>query len=137
MTSRRYCLGVLVSTPCNTFSAARFRDNEAPVLRDLEHPAGVPGPDASLPVSVTRANAITDNALSVASVAARRGAGVVIESPVPRSAGAHAIPGREQHASLWDYPAVIDAVSEFRMSHVDMDQCMCGATSQKATELIG
>ncbi|KAL1519275.1 hypothetical protein AB1Y20_022804 [Prymnesium parvum] len=104
-----HCLGVLMSTPCNTFSAAPFRDDEAPVLRDLEHPAGVPGPDGSLPVSVLRANAVTDNALSVAAVAARRGAGVLIESPVPRSTGPHAIPGRERHASLWEYPAVVDA----------------------------
>ncbi|KAL1529178.1 hypothetical protein AB1Y20_000137 [Prymnesium parvum] len=136
MAASPLCLGVLVSTPCNTFSAARFRDGEAPVLRDLEHPTGVPAPDGTLPVSVLRANAVTDNALSVASVAARRGAGVIIESPVPRSAGQHAIPGREQHASLWSYPAVVDAVREFDMSHIDMDQCMCGALSQKATRLM-
>ena len=62
---------------------------------------------------------------------------VIIESPVPRGAGEqHALPGREQHASMWTFPPLVELVRELGMDYTDMDQCMCGAPSQKTTRLM-
>ena len=43
------CVGVLMSTPCGTFSVLRFDVGSAQLLRGRGHPAGIPDGDGVIP----------------------------------------------------------------------------------------
>ena len=74
-------------------------------LRNASYPMGIPEADGRLPIAVKNANRVADNCIKICRAAMSHGAHVVIENPVARGAGSqYAIPGRENHSSLWDYP---------------------------------
>ena len=65
------------------------------------------------------------------------GGHVIVENPVHRGAGSQfAIPGREQHSSLWQYPPMVAFSQKHDMRVTVFDQCRCGADSMKTTQLL-
>ena len=108
LASHPRCRCVVVSIPCGTWSALRYVKPGPDVLRRLPHHAeGIPREDRTLPKKVTLANTMLDNAIEVVDAACEHGADAMFESPVSRDANSpHAINGREDHASMWSYPAL-------------------------------
>ena len=81
------CLGVLISVPCDTWSAIRFNDEvDGPKpLRDTDHVLGIPLADGSLPSGAIVANEITVAACDIGRACAGHGGHIVAESPVSRA----------------------------------------------------
>ena len=132
------CLGVLLSVPCDTWSAIRFnKDDGSPSpLRDCDYPSGIPNADGSLPAAVETANIVADVACNAAHACAKHGGHVIAESPVPRGAKSpFAIVGRERHASFWSYESVKRLTCALALTPVFFDQCMSGCASMKTTQL--
>ena len=78
-----------------------------------------------------------DNAIEVVDAACEHGANAMFESPVSRDANSpHAINGREDHASMWSFPALGRLVARRKMSGVAFDQCRTGQKWQKTTYLL-
>ena len=137
--SLKHCVGLMVSTPCATWSAARYNEKEGlPVLRDLTHPIGIPDAiTGKIPEQAKIANQVLDVAIDAAYMVVSHGGCYIFESPPSRAAGsAHSIPGREQHASMWSYPRMLKLARAYRSLSVIFDQCALGAPSQKTTELL-
>ena len=132
------CKGILASVPCSTWSAARFNEKEcAPILRNLDHPCGIPGTDGELPASVKEANCILDATIKAVWAVTAHGGSYIFESPVSRCKGSpHAIPGREQHAAMWTYPRMLELARAYRSLSVCFDRCRVGCETQKTTELL-
>ena len=90
-----------------------------------------------MPESVRLANAMLDNSIEVAEAACEHGGEVMFESPVSRDAGSpHSIEGREDHASMWSYPALNTFAARQRMRGVTFDRCRTGLKWQKTTYLL-
>ena len=131
------CVGVLVSTPCSTWSAARFNEGGPAVLRDIERPMGIPDAGGVLPKQVEEANLILSVAIDVAWAVVSTGGCFIIEQPVSRASGSpQSIPGREKHATLSTFPRLQKLLHAYRSLSVVFEQCRVGAKSQKATELL-
>ena len=103
-----WCLGVIATTPCSTFAAARFEPLPAgrkgpPVVRTFpDHVAGVPDADGLPPLHVLLSNVLIVNVLYVMGCASLHGGANMFENPPPRRRGVtfnkqslH-IPGRER-----------------------------------------
>ena len=132
------CLGVLLSVPCDTWSAIRFnKDSDSPEpLRDCDFPDGIPDADGVLPTAAEAANTVADVACAAATACAEHGGRVIAESPVPRGAGSRfAIAGRERHASFWSYKSVRAMCSALALTPAFFDQCMSGCKAMKTTQL--
>ena len=73
------CLGVLLSVPCDTWSAIRFnKDSDSPEpLRDCDFPDGIPDADGVLPTAAEAANTVADVACAAATACAEHGGRVV------------------------------------------------------------
>ena len=50
-----------MSIPCSTWSVARYSHPEAaPILRDIDHPLGIPDENGVIPAAAAKANAILE-----------------------------------------------------------------------------
>jgi hypothetical protein len=132
------CAGVLATIPCSTFSSIRFVQPGPKPVRNLTHPEGIPHDQTGrIPAIAATANRIAEHAIAVAEAAIAHGGACVFESPVGRGAGSSfAIDGREEHASLWDLPAMIEFANRHGNLSVTFDQCRTGAATQKTTKLL-
>ena len=131
------CVAVLATPPCRTFSAALLARPTAPAARTHAEPKGVRNGAGALPPKVEHDNLVVAHVLLIVEAAWAHGAPFIIENPVPRDAASpHAIPGREEHVSLWHYPAIIAFIKRTNAQHVDFDQCQLGAATQKTTWLL-
>ena len=132
------CKGVMISTPCSTWSSARCNsDGGPPILRDLQHPVGIPGLDGNLNQQVVQANAILDVAIDAAYATSKNDGVWMFESPVSRCFGSpHYIPGSETHAAVWTYPNLVKLANAYRSLSVIFDACCVGSETQKTTELL-
>ena len=131
------CLGVLVTTPCSTWTAARFVQPGPEPQRNTIHPEGIPDALGRIPISCAKANMIAKHAIQICDAVVEHGGHFIWENPVGRDISSQfAIPGRELHASLWTLPIMI----EFAMKHgnltVHFDQCRTNASTQKTTQLL-
>ena len=117
-----------MSIPCGTWSALRYVKPGPDVLRRLPDEAeGVRRRDGSLPGSVRLANAMLNHAIEISEAACDHGAEVMLESPVSRDAASpHSIEGREDHASMWSYPALKTFAARQQMRGVTFDRCRTG-----------
>ena len=132
-----HCLGVLVSVPCATWSVANLAPPRRTPPRTEAHKHGTPGLPANIAARVSTANRILINAITIVEAAVRHGASFLFESPVPYGRGsAHAIPGREEHVSMWDMPELIAFAARHGCQHVDFDRCRTGDCTRKATRLL-
>ena len=99
-----------MSIPCGTWSALRYvKPGPDVLLRKLpDHVLGIPDANGKLPRSPRSAivaNAMLDSVIGIVEAGCAHGASAMFESVVSRDAGSpHAIPGREDHASMWTYP---------------------------------
>ena len=137
LASSKHCVGVLASCPCSTWSALRFADGGPPIVRDIDHPEGIPMPGGQLPPKVADANSILTNCTVIARAAASHGAAIMFECPVSRAAGSeHALVGRERHVSMDSYPALAKLHADIHMVAITFDQCMTGSPFKKTTQLL-
>ena len=135
--SHNDCKGVMISTPCSTWSAARYNEGGPPVLRNLDNPMGIPSKDGKLPMIVTKANTVLETAIDVAWAVVSKGGSFIFEQPVSRARGSpQGIPGREMHAAISSYPKLVQLLRAYRSLSVCFEQCKVGADSQKCTELL-
>ena len=131
------CLGVLATIPCSTWSSARFVQPGPEPLRNLTHPEGIPDANGAISLATRRANMIAQHCISIATAAASHNASFIFENPPGRDETSQfAIPGREQHASLWTLPAMVTFASRNGSQFVHFDQCRTGADTQKTTQLL-
>ena len=137
----RFC-AVFLGIPCSTYSVARIPQpgepaEDPPQVRDRWHPLGFPWLDDKWRREVRAANDVTDRAMSVAHVAARIGASVVIENPVWRGEGSPWCKERfRDHASLWDMPVVRRWRHLVGAQGVHCAQCAFGGEFQKLTTFL-
>ena len=97
----------------------------------------MPDANGSLPLNVTRANAIARHAIAIADAVSSHGGKWIFENPVGREAGSQfAIEGREDHASLWKLPEMAAFAARHGNHTVCFDQCRTGASTQKTTQLL-
>ena len=101
------CLGVLVTIPCSPWSAARFNDtgekHMPEPLFNQAHVDGIPDDNGQLPLQVVQALGMVDNVIRIMEPAIAHNAHVIAEHPVGRGEQSQfAIPGREQHSTLFD-----------------------------------
>jgi hypothetical protein len=141
LASKHECLGVLCTIPCSTWSAARMAgdsgDGGPCSVRNATYPSGIPDVNGVVPLRVLKANSIADNCLQCCEAVMSHGGHVIVENPVHRGAGSQfAIPGREQHSSLWQYPPMVAFSQKHDMRVTVFDQCRCGADSMKTTQLL-
>ena len=86
---------------------------------------------------ITVANAIADHSMQIADAVYAHGGRFIFENPVGRHAGSQfAIAGREEHASLWTLPSMVEFARKHGELVVHFDQCRTGAASQKTTQLL-
>ena len=82
------------------------------------------------------ANLIAENAIRIIGAALAHKAHVVIESPVSRSAGTpFSLPGRNNHASFFTHPAIINLMRTHGYNSICFDQCCTGQIAIKSTQL--
>jgi hypothetical protein len=137
LASDRRCRGVLATIPCSTWSPARFVQPGPKPLRSLAEPEGFRDADGQLPPAVAKANAIARNAIALADAAAAHGGQFIFENPVGRDRTSQfAIAGREDHASLWKLPAMVDFARRHGENVVVFDQCRTNGSTQKTTQLL-
>ena len=106
-------------------------------MRSLQQPEGFRDAQGRLPLTVERANAIAAHAIAIADAAAEHGAHFVFENPVGRDASSQfAIAGREDHASLWSLPCMVEFANRHQNLTVHFDQCRTGSATQKTTQLL-
>ena len=77
------CLGVLISVPCDTWSAVRFNEevNAPQPLRDCDNVLGIPLEDGSLPPTAAAANTVADIACDIGRACAAHGGHVIAKVP--------------------------------------------------------
>ena len=103
------------------------------VLRKLpQHVLGIPNAKGELPRSALVANAMLDSVIDVVRAGCAHGAAAMFESAVSRDAASpHAIPGREDHASMWTYPNLKRLAADLNMRGVTFDQGVARAYDGK------
>ena len=137
LASKPECLGVLATIPCSTWSPARFVKPGPEPIRNLTNPEGIRDEQGRLPLAAVRANSIAKHCIGIADACAAHGGHFIFENPVGRDASSQfAIPGREQHASLWTLPIMMDFAKRHGELIVHFDQCRTNASTQKTTQLL-
>ena len=129
---------VFAAPPCSTFSVARLQiSNGPPQLRSRMHPRGIPGLPPPDQEQVERHNDLVGVMLSLMTAAAKAGASLAIENPVPRGDPSSRFyqTGLSDHASLWDLPEVMAMMKGAYMISIDFPQCALQANFQKYTRL--
>ena len=138
---RPQCVGVISSVPCGSYSVLRYVPQaNAPGVerRRPHHVRGIPRADGSLAPSVILGNTLLDFAIHISEVVIGHGGFALFESPVSRAAGSqHAIPGREDHAAMWDDEGLAAHLLAGQYGHVCFDQCCTREhpAAQKTTQL--
>ena len=108
-----FCLGVIATPPCSTFSAARFKQPGPRVERDIDNPGGIAREDGLPSLNVLIHNVIIHACLRIMGAAAEHGGFGFFENPPARREGSQhrgrslAIQGRERHACMFDYEPVV------------------------------
>ena len=98
---------------------------------------GIPQSDGGLPATVIRANAIVTNCVRVAEATHMRGGNFVFESPVSRgSESRFAIDGKGEHADMSTHSDLARLAATAGVDRIFFDQCVFGAPTPKATQLI-
>eukprot|EP00965_Chrysotila_dentata_P133568 4417289-Pleurochrysis_carterae.AAC.1 len=98
---------------------------------------GVPQRDGGLPATVIRANAIVSNCVRVTNAAHMRSGNFVFESPVSRGSNSRfAIEGKSEHADMSTHTDLAHLAAAAGVGRIFFDQCVFGAPTPKATQLI-
>jgi len=128
------------SRPCSTQHAG----NGPGPCRDLSWPDGFVGDDGVPNARAAEGNAVLQGCIRIALAAASHDAAIAFESPVSRAAGtAHAIPGRETHAAMWDTTFWRAFAAQLGDYFVEFDQCAFSTDVdgtrglQKSTRIAG
>ena len=135
------CVGVFSSVPCGSYSGLRYLaqvDGPGVERRWPGAERGVPRADGTLAPSVVTGNALLDLAMELSSLAISHGGFSAFESPVSHNSGSD-FPwaGREDHAAMWDDPALKSHLEHGRYDKVCFDECCTRAhpTPKKTTQL--
>ena len=130
---------VFAAPPCSTFSVSRLRLGKGPPqLRSQFHPDGVPGLAHEDQRAVELSNELVRRTLAIMGAAARSGAALAIENPVPRGQPDtdYYEPAYADHASLWDLDMVNAFLTQNYMIAVDFPMCAFPSSPyQKLTRL--
>ena len=135
------CEGVILTPTCSGWSSLRFVHPEQgerpkpPVLFTTDAPEGISYGDQR-DAEVLKARAVGEAVARVLAAARSAGKHVIMEHPVQRRSGTHAIAGCEKHSTLLDVPAVASEIDKGQLTLHTFDQCMTHLPQQKTTVLV-
>ena len=137
-------LGLMLGTPCNTYSVARMQDDGTGVkpVRDRQHIYGLPNLSTRLQRTLNVGNALSERSIVLARAAHARGVPWVIENPIDRGDPSkhhlfHRVkPGWANHGPLWMRPDIQKLQADTGAKQIDLAQCMLGSSFQKYTTLL-
>ena len=110
------CMGILVATPCTSYSVAR-----RPAVRSSEFPMGLPTLNERDRIRVQAANFVTQCTVWLLALASRLGIPWVLENP--------------QSSLLWKVPAIQQLSRRARTEDTLLHQCQFGTPYNKASVL--
>ena len=138
-------IGLMLGTPCNTYSVARWRDDGSGVkpVRSRQFIYGLPNLPARLRKSLEIGNALTERSIVLARAAHERRVPWIIENPIDRGdpSKQHLFHQRHRlnasHGPLWLRPDMQQLQLDTGARLIDLAQCMLGSALQKYTTLLG